>query len=417
MTVMLTIIENVSIIHGEELRVIDDGYIEIENGVITHTGEGSSTGLPDQRARRLNGRGLLAIPGLIDAHTHLADSVAKDVGVGSSLDELVHPIHGLKSVLLKEASRSQVCDAMSASARSMIASGITAFADFREGGLSGVQLALNALRGISIRAMILGRPNHHFDEHQVVDDLKPLTQDTVRELAQTIEVCSGLGMSGANEYTGEAMKQVSELVKDKGKLLAFHASESVESRSFSFKKFFRTEVERILDYLKPDFLVHLTNATPGDVQKVSENQIPVVCCPKANSILGLGIAPIVELLEADVTVALGTDNVMLNPPDMFREMDYTSRMLRATKRNAGVVSSREILKMATVNAAKVLGLEGRLGSIEQGKRADVVLLDLNNGNLSFSRDLIASVVHRASAGDVKCVLVDGEVVHGSIPNA
>jgi len=116
-------------------------------------------------------------------------------------------------------------------------------------------------------------------------------------------------------------------------------------------------------------------------------------------------------------VALGTDNVMLNPPDMFREMDYTSRMLRATKRNAGVVSSREILKMATVNAAKVLGLEGRLGSIEQGKRADVVLLDLNNGNLSFSRDLIASVVHRASAGDVKCVLVDGEVVHGSIPNA
>ena len=417
MTMMPTIIQNLSMIQGEELEVINDGFIEIENGVITHAGKGSPTRSSSQSRRTLDGRGLLAIPGLIDAHTHLADSVAKDVGIGSGLDKLVHPIHGLKTAILRETSPSQVCDAMSGSARSMIASGITTFADFREGGLAGAQLALQALRGIPLRALILGRPSHHFDKDEVVDDSKPLGKEIMRELGETIEVCSGLGISGANEYTAESMKQISELAKDRGKPFAFHASESVEARSFSLEKFSRTEVERILDYVKPDFLVHLTNAPPGDVQKVSENHIPVVCCPRTNSILGLGIPPIIELLEAGVTVALGTDNVMLNQPDMFREMDYASRMLRATKRNPGAVSSKEILKMATVNAAKALGLDEKLGSIEMGKRADLVLLDLTDANLSSSRDLVASVVHRASAGDVKCVFIDGEIVHGSIPTA
>ncbi len=414
---MTTLIENVSMLLGEELQVINNGCIEIDNGKITFAGEGRPTNSSKQSRNILNGHGLLAIPGLIDAHTHIADSVAKDVGIGLSLDALVHPIHGLKSVLLREATDAQVCNAMAATARNMLASGITAFADFREGGLEGVQLAQKALRGTKLRELILGRPNYHFDELQVVDESGPLSNETMLELLQTLQICSGLGISGANEFTTEALKQISGLERGKGKLLGIHASESIESRRFSLEKFSRSEVERVLDYLKPDFLVHLTNSTPEELQKVSKNHIPVVCCPRANSILGLGFPPISELLEFGATVALGTDNVMLNSPDMFREMDYTSRTLRANRLNAGAVSSREILKMATVNAASALGLSSQIGSIDEEKRADVVFLDLNSANLCFSRDLIASVVHRARPDDVKCVLVDGEVVHGSIPGS
>lgn len=399
------------------MEVINNGYIEVEGGKIAFASEGRPAGSSNDSRSVLNGDGLLAIPGLIDAHTHLADSVVKDVRIGSSLDVLVHPIHGLKTMLLNEATEAQVCQAMAATASDMLASGITTFADFREGGLAGVQLAQKALRGTKLRALILGRPNYHFDEGQVVDDSRVLTRETMNELLETLEICTGLGISGANEYTGNAMKQLSEAAKNKGKLLGVHASESRESREFSYEHFSSDEVERVLRYLKPDFLVHLTNSSAEDLQKVSENRIPVVCCPRANSILGLGFPPILELLEAGVKVALGTDNVMFSTPDMFREMDYASRTLRANRRYAGAIASKEILKMATVNAADVLGLGSELGSIEEQKRADIAFLDLNSANLCFSKDLIASIVHRARPEDVRCVMVNGEVVHGSIPSS
>jgi len=200
------------------------------------------------------------------------------------------------------------------------------------------------------------------------------------------------------------MKQISTLVRVKRKLLIVHACESAESSQFSLDKFSKSEVERDLTYLKPDFLVHLTNARPKDLEEVSDNRIPVTCCPRANSILRLGFPPILELLDADVTVALGTDNV-------FREMEFTSRMLRGIRREAGAITSKTILRMATVNGAKTLGLGTETGSIEQGKRAD-----LNSPNLAYSKDVIGSLVHRARQKDVKCVMEDGEMAYGAIPS-
>jgi len=414
---MTTVIENVSLVFGRELEVIKNGYIQIDDGAIISAGEGKPPDSSQDTRTVLNGHGLLAVPGLIDAHTHLADSILKDIGIGSTLDTLVHPINGLKARLLREAAEAEVSEAIAMTVRDMLASGITTFADFREGGLAGVQLAQNALQGIKSRALILGRPNYAFNQSEVINESGSLSKETMRELMETIDICSGLGVSGANEYTSNAMKQMSDLAKKQNKLLGVHASESAGSARFSRENFSASEVERALQYLKPNFLVHLTNATAQDIQKVSSRQVPVVCCPRVNSILGLGFPPLLELLEAGVTVALGTDNVMLATPDMFREMDYTSRILRGNRRDAGVISSKDVLKMATVNAASVLGLGSKVGSIEEGKRADIAFLDLNSANLRFSRDLIASVVHRARPEDAKCVMVDGEIVHGSIPSA
>jgi cytosine/adenosine deaminase-related metal-dependent hydrolase len=412
---MSTLIRNVSMLFGEEFQQINNGFITIDNGAITSLGAEEPPTSRQEVEFVMNGSGLLAIPGLIDAHVHMGDSFVKDIGIGSSLKDLVHPIQGLKTKLLKSVGHDQICEAINATSHDMIASGITTFVDFREGGLTGVQLALKALEHNRHRAIILGRPNYHFNEDEVIYEA-PLTADIMRELFETIDLCGGVGVSGPNEYTNNAMQQISTLTKGKRKLLATHAAESAETRKFSLEKFSVTEVERALRYLEPDFIVHLTNSTQDDIHKLSDRRIPVVCCPRANAILGVGFPPILELFEAGVTVALGTDNVMLNAPDMFREMDYASRMLRATHRNAGVMNSKAIFKMATLNAACALRLESLLGSIEEGKRADIVFLDLNTENLRFSKDLIASIVHRARPEDIKCVMVDGEVVHGSIPS-
>ena len=192
-------------------------------------------------------------------------------------------------------------------------------------------------------------------------------------------------------------------------------AESAEGAKFSKEKFSASELHRALHYLKPDFMVHLTNSSKEDLAELSKTPVPVVCCPRANAILGLGFPPIKELLEANIIIGLGTDNVMLNTPDMFREMDFTSRILRAAHRDPASISSKEILRMATLNGAQALGVASKIGSIEEGKKADIAFLNMNTPNLSFSKDLIGSIVHRASKEDVQCVMVDGEVAYGNIP--
>ncbi len=414
---MVTRIGGASLLLGEELQLTQNGWIEVEDGTITYAGQEKPNSSPTNAEVALNGNGLLAIPGLIDAHTHIGDSIAKDAAIGSGLNELVHPIHGLKTKLLNNAHEQQFREAVSATTQDMLASGITTFADFREGGLRGVQLGLSSLYSSKQRALMLGRPNYHFNEDDVVDESKVLTDETIHELTQTLDLCYGIGLSGANEYTGGSLKQISEIARSKGKLLAIHVAESVESGKFSREHFSATELERVLRHMQPDVIVHLTNSTSEDLETVCEKRIPVVCCPRANSILGLGFPPLLPLVRAGVKVALGTDNVMLNAPDMFREMDYTSRILRALNRSPNIVTSKDVLKMATVNAAHALGLASKIGSIEEGKRADLIFLDLNALNLRSSRDLVASVVHRARPDNVKCVMVDGEILHGSIPKS
>ncbi len=409
-----TVVQNVSLLLGEDLQLVNGSYICIDDGRIVGVGEEKSRTPSDDGEILLDGSGLLAIPGLVDAHVHLGDSFAKDVGVGTGLDDLVHPTRGLKTKLLNGAKEAELCEAISSTSSDMIASGITTFADFREGGLVGVQLAIKALQKSRQRAIILGRPNWHFNEKEVIQQAKRLSSDCAQELTRTVDICAGIGISGPNEYTDASMKQIHNLVEPKDKLLATHAAESLESNKFSIESFSVSEVERALQYLKPDFLVHATNSTQEDLRQLGAAKVPVVCCPRANAILGVGCPPILQLLHAGVTVALGTDNVMLNAPNMFREMDYTSKMLRATHRNPGVIDSREILKMATVNAARVLRLDSEIGSLEEGKRADILFLDWNSPNLRFSKDLVGSIVHRARQDDVKCVMVDGEIAYGSL---
>jgi cytosine/adenosine deaminase-related metal-dependent hydrolase len=410
---MNTLIENVSLLYGSEFQLIEKGWIQIEDGWINYAGERKSSSIGVSK-ETFNGRGLLAIPGLINAHTHIGDSIAKDIGIGSTLCELVHPIYGLKSRILREAKEEQLRQAITETTFDMLACGITTFADFREGGLKGVSDILNHLPAKRPRAIILCRPNHYFTPEQIVDDARAIPPSVLDELSQALNVSDGLGLSGPDEYTGKAMEQMSQLAKSQGKLVAIHAAESRDSQEFSLNHFSETEVKRVLRYMKPNFLVHLTNSTEEELIQVSGVEIPVVCCPRTNSILGLGFPPIMKLLQFGGKVALGTDNVMLNAPDMFREMDYTSRTIRAIQHEPDAVSSKDILKMATINAAEVLGLGSTTGSLQEGKRADITFLNLNSPNLNLSKDLITSVVHRARSDNVECVIVDGQIVHGSL---
>jgi cytosine/adenosine deaminase-related metal-dependent hydrolase len=110
-------------------------------------------------------------------------------------------------------------------------------------------------------------------------------------------------------------------------------------------------------------------------------------------------------------VALGTDNVMLNPPDMFREMEFTLKAYSVWGLAKTGLNPKEVLKMATINGAKALKIENVTGSISEGKDADLVVLDFDAANLRHTKDVLTAVVHRARPSNVKLVLIEGEIVY------
>ena len=298
----------------------------------------------------------LVCPAFVNAHTHIGDSIAKEAGAGLSLDELVAPPDGLKHRLLRETSTEEKVAAMRRSLQFMQATGTAACVEFREGGLDGVEAFERARSGLEIDAVVLGR-----------------------ETAEAMEASDGFGASGARDADFTERRAATREV---GKLFGIHAGERDAD-----------DVDAAID-LDPDFLVHMVHATDDQLDRVASADIPIAVCPRSNLVTNVGVPPIAALAER-TTVALGTDNVMLNSPSMFREMEFAAKLSN--------VSAETVLRMATVNGAEIAGVD--YGIVEEGRRAKLLVLDGDSDNLAGARDPVRAVVRRAGQADVERVIL------------
>ena len=193
------------------------------------------------------------------------------------------------------------------------------------------------------------------------------------------------------------------------KIRAIHSAETKQSTTKSKKITGKSETIRALA-MKPDFLVHMTYASKSDLQMASKKTRGIVICPRANSSLAEGIPDIELMQKAGCTIGLGTDNVMINSPDMFREMDFIWKVTMGLHKKR--IDAKEILKMATVNGGKILNKN--IGVIAPGKIADCIFLDKHALDLEPMHNPYASIVHRASESAIKAVMIGGKIVHGKI---
>jgi cytosine/adenosine deaminase-related metal-dependent hydrolase len=391
---MSLVITNASLLLGKELDYVEQGYIEIENGVIKSTATGDYKG----SHKKLDAKGFLVIPGLVNAHTHIADSIGKDIAAGQRLDTRVHPVFGAKKKILQKSLPEHLKAFMRNSAISMMKKGVVAFADFREDGLEGIRLLKEAIEGLPIKCVTLGRVNYYSSSPKDADGLPSEAEEQVK---QVLEQADGLGISGANENTDAALVQYRQLAGKK--IVAIHAAESKETVKFSKVYTGKSEVDRIMEYLKPDFVVHMTNATEKEMSLVAKRGTGIVICPRANGVLGAGMPKVAQMVKQECLIAIGTDNVMLNSPDILRELDYTWKASRATEDE--MIKAQELLKMATINAAKILRLNN--GCIEAGRAADLVFIDKMHVDLYPIHDPYAAVVHRLSQSSIRAVMIEG----------
>lgn len=321
-----------------------EGRVVVEDGVITAV-ERTAVESAD-----------IVFPAFVNAHTHIGDSIAKDAGRGLDLESLVAPPEGLKHRLLAAASRDEQVAAMRRSLQFMQAGGTGTVLDFREQGREGVNRLRVAADELDIRALAFGR-----------------------EDPAVLDVADGYGASSTNDGEfGEARAGA----RAAGKPFAIHAGERDAS-----------DVQAALD-LHPDHLVHMVHAEDHHLEQVADQTVPIVVSPRSNLVTGVGLPPVATLREY-TTVALGTDNVMLNSPSMFREMAFLAKCCD--------LEAPAVLDMATRAGTVVAGREG--GIIASGEPARLVVLDGNSDNLVGYQDPLQAIVRRASVSDVKRVLL------------
>ncbi|MDH5657781.1 MAG: amidohydrolase family protein [Nitrosopumilus sp.] len=395
------LIKNISILSGSELDFISNTNVLIQNKKFKRI---QPKIVSDNKEESIDCEGLLLIPGFINAHTHIGDSIGKDVTLNSSVDKKIHPVFGAKSKILQNTSEENLSNFMKNTCYSMIKKGITTFVDFREGGLDGVLLLRKVLSDIPLRSIILGRMEFYQGSSEIKKNI-PFPQSKAQELSALLKKCDGLGISGANENSTSVLDHYSKITK----IRAIHSSETKQSTAKSKRLTGKTETTRAL-LLKPDFLVHMTYATKNDLIATAKSTRGIVICPRANSSLAEGIPNIELMQKAGCTIALGTDNVMINSPDMFREMDFIWKVTMGI--NAKRIDPKEILKMATINGGKILNKD--IGIIQSGKIADCIFLDKHALDLEPMHNPHASVVHRASESAIKAVMIGGEIIHGEI---
>jgi 5-methylthioadenosine/S-adenosylhomocysteine deaminase len=157
-------------------------------------------------------------------------------------------------------------------------------------------------------------------------------------------------------------------------------------------------------------LAHCVWADDGEQDLLAERHVKVLHCPGSNLKLASGIAPVVEMRRRGISVSLGADGAACNNElDMFKEMRLAAG-LQAIRHGAGALTAGEVLQMATREGARALGLEREIGSIEVGKRADLIVIDRDRPHLATAPDPVAAVVYSARPDDVRTTVVDGEVV-------
>ncbi len=372
---------------GENLDLKQNVNLEIDqNGRITNI---SCDNISEDIEILPNRQTFLMIPGLINSHVHIGDNFAKELGFNKELGEIVAPPFGLKHKLLRQTPKDIKIKGIQNAVLEMLSNGITYFIDFREEGVEGVKLLKKALVDSSINFLVLGR---FMDES---------------EIESIFDMADGVGLSSYKQITSSNKKFVVSAKHKFKKIIACHCAENIRGDNL---------INKIFSDNLVDVIIHGTKFIKKDLEKINRYNKSLVLCPRCNGYFGTGFPPINEILNLKIPVSIGTDNSMVNNTDLFEEMRYLYRISRVlcNYNKELQLSSKDLLKMVTINAAKNFNLEKEFGSISKGKFADLFLIDLGSPNLySFrldSNNIYDLITQRTKSENIKKTFIKGGLV-------
>jgi 5-methylthioadenosine/S-adenosylhomocysteine deaminase len=359
---------------------------------------------PDAARQVLDGH--LLIPGLVNLHTHAAMSLLRGIGDDLPLERwLRERIWPAESRL---AGHDFVHDGSLLAAREMLLGGVTTFNDMYFFPEATAQAARALGMRVALGLIVIGFPSAWASTP--ADYLRKglnLRDDLRGE--ERLSFC--LAPHAPYTVDEDTLRQVAILANELELPVHIHVHETAAEVDDSIRQHGRRPLERldVIGLVGPQLLaVHAVHLTPAEIDLLAERGASVAHCPHSNLKLASGIAPVAQLLKAGVNVGIGTDgSASNNRLDLLQEARTATLLAKAGAHDAATWPAHRVLHALTLGGAQALGLDGRIGSIEIGKCADLVAVDLSAAELSPVFDPVAQLVYAAGREHVSHVWIDG----------
>jgi cytosine/adenosine deaminase-related metal-dependent hydrolase len=420
----VTVIEGCAIATVDDTRrEIAEGHLVCERGRIAAVGEGAAPAVTEG-ARRIDGRGKLATPGLVNCHHHLYQHATRGYAQQATLFEWLTALYPVWAHIDGEIVDAAARAALAALARS----GCTTTTDhhyiFPRGAGDLLAVEIDAARAIGLRfhpcrgAMDLGQRRGGLPPDAIVEERDAILAacsdaiDRFHDPAPGAMVRIALAPTSPFSVTAELMAETAELARARGVRLHTHLAETDDEEEFCLERFGKRPLEYLdsLGWLGGDvWLAHCVHLDGGEAQRMGSTGTGVAHCPTSNGRLGAGIAPVAALLAAGAPVGLGVDGAASN--ECGELVDELRAALVVARASGGptALTARQALELATRHGARCLGREDELGHLSVGALADVALWDLDEAGFAGIADPVAALAFGPTR-HVDALLVGGELV-------
>ena len=394
------------------------GYARVRDGVITKVAAGVPPG-SDETEEVIDGTGCVLMPGLVNAHTHLYQVLLRAVWEDLELMPWLKRIYGCARVLRPE----HFYAGSLLGCVEAIRSGVTTLCEhnFLNPSPECSFETIRAIKDAGVRAVFA---RTIMDTGGIVPECtKEKPEEAFRRIeeilahharGEQLQFMTGPNTPPINTTPG-LLKEIRRFADDKSLGISAHVAESKSVLECVRREHGKNGVVEFLQEFgipgPNSIFAHSVHISKDEIALLKQTGSSVSHNPVSNMMLGDGVAPVVEMLRQGVNVALGTDGAASNhSQDLFDTMKAASLLQKVHHQDAGVIDPYSILRMATLSGAKALGLDSICGTIEVGKQADLILVDMNTLHNQPVNDVFSQIVHCAKASDVRTVMINGEIL-------
>lgn len=401
------VIENGTVLTMDsEGTVIEQGFVAVRDDTITEVASLESA--PIEAGKRIDARGGIILPGLINAHTHapmaLFRGLADDLPLMEWLNDYIFPAESRMDGDFVRAGTLLAC-------AEMILSGTTTFCDM----YLFEQYVAEAARAAGMRCLV-GEVLYDFPSPNYGPPEKGLeyTRTLIQSWKDDPLVNIAVEPHAIYTCSPDLLRMADSLAREYGVPLMIHVAETLTEVEQVRETYGKNPFEHLdsLGLLGPDMIAcHCVHLQESELDLMAEHDVKVVHNPESNMKLASGVSPVPILLSRGLTVGLGTDgSASNNNLDLFGEMSTAARLHKVNTMDPTSLDAVTALRMATIEGARALGLAGITGSLETGKRADLIIVDTNKPHLTPMYNPFSHLVYAAGAQDVTHSVINGRVV-------
>jgi 5-methylthioadenosine/S-adenosylhomocysteine deaminase len=390
---------------------LEDGAVAIDGGQIVAVGKSADLAKRYSGREVIHARGQAVLPGFINTHTHVPMTLFR--GIADDRDLMDWLQHFIFPAEAKNVTPDFVKWGTRLAAAEMIRSGTTTFTDmYYFEAVIAAEAKKAGLRGV-VGETVLDFPA---PDNKTWDAAMAYSRKFLTEWKGDRLITPAIAPHAPFTVSEEHLRQVRALATELGAPILIHVSETKNELQQVAEKHNGMTPGKYLDsigFLGHDVVAaHGVWLTPEEIAIFAQRRTGVAHCPESNEMLASGIAPVVDMRRAGMAVGLGTDGPAgsNNNLDMVEEMASAARLQKIGRGDPKALTARDVLEMATIGGAHVLGMEAKIGSLEAGKRADVVLVDLRSPRVQPVYSVESAIVYAASGSAVTTTICDGKVL-------